>query len=131
MRHTHHPFIAEIGEAIGLHIVADFFQVVTCGNKLLAGWRINTIETWVRYRWRADTHMDLFRPSLSNHVHQLLTGGPTDNRVIHHYNAFVSQKTLDGVEFNFHAKMSNGLLWLNKRAPYIVVADEPCIKGNP
>ena len=27
--------------------------------------------------------------------------------------------------------MPNGLLRLNKRAPHIVIADEPCIKGNP
>ena len=74
--------------------------------------------------------MDLFRPSLSDHVHQFLTGGAAYNRVIHHHDAFVSQKTLDGIEFNFHPKMPNGLLWLNKRAPHIVIADEPCIKGN-
>src|SRR5215475_2357533 len=75
--------------------------------------------------------MHFFRPSLSNHVHQFLTGGPTYNRVIYYDDAFISQKALDRVQFNFHAKMPNGLLWLNKRAPDIVIADEPCIKGNP
>src|SRR5262249_1295183 len=123
--------MAEIGKAIGLDIVTDLIQGVTCGDEFLTGWRINAIETRVSDRRRADTHMDLFRPSLSDHMHQFLTGGPTDNRVIYHHDTFISQKTLDRVKFNFHAKMPNGLLWLNKRAPHIVIADEPCIKGNP
>ena len=74
--------------------------------------------------------MHFFRPSLSEHVHQFLTGRATYNRVIHHHDAFISQKTPDGVEFDFHPKMPNGLLGLNKRASHIVIADEPGIKGN-
>src|SRR5262245_2309299 len=97
--------MAEIGETISLDIITDLIQGVTCCDEFLAGWCINTIETWVRCGRRADTHMDLFRPSLSDHVHQFLTGSPTNNRVIHHHHAFVSQKTLDRVEFDFHTKM--------------------------
>src|SRR5262249_14432112 len=94
------------------------------------GWCINAVETGVCRRRRANTHVYLFCPSLPDHMHQFLAGGATYNRIVHYHNAFTLQKTLDGVQFNFDPKMPNGLLRINERASNIMIADEPCIKGN-
>src|SRR5262249_2977030 len=121
--HAHHTGMAEVGKTVCLDVVTDCVYGIIGGDELRARRRIDAIETRVGDRRRADTHVDLLGSRLPDHMPQLFAGRAPYDRIVHHHDTLTFQKTLDGVEFDFHLKMPNSLLRLDKRAPDIVIAD--------
>ncbi len=72
-----------------------------------------------------------FAPAARHHPHNLARSRPADDRVVDQDNALAFKQRPHRVQLHAHAEVAHPLLRLNKRAPYIVVADQPEVERNP
>ena len=121
----------EVGQRVGLDVVADLFEVFVGGDEVLFARGIDAIEAGGD-GWRAgDAQVDFSRAGGPHHANDFAACSPANDGVIDEDDAFAFQQGARGIELHPDAKVADSLRRLDERPAHIVVADEAEVERNP
>src|SRR5215469_7882870 len=121
----------EVAKRIGFDVTADFFHAVRAGDQLAAVGSVNTVKAGRDGGGAGDAKMDFGCAGLAHHAHDLAADGSTDNRIIDEHDAFALQQMADGIVFELHAEITDGLGRLDEGTADVVIADDGLAEGEP
>src|SRR5438046_561624 len=92
-----HSFNVEIAETIDIEILADFFHRHLVSDQLFRIGKIDPVMAGETMRRTTHSQMHLFRACFSQVDDARSRGGPTHNRIVHHYDSFPFHHFLDQI----------------------------------
>src|SRR4030095_6964982 len=104
-----HAFDVEIAKAIDIEILADFFHRHLVSDQLFRIGKIDPVVTGETMRRTTHPQVHLLRARFSQVDDARSRGGPTHNRIVHHYDSFPFYHFLDQVQFHSHIQIANAL----------------------
>jgi hypothetical protein len=95
-----------IADAVHFEEVPDLFQVAVVCQQLFPCWKVHTVEAWKPNRWTTHPHVDFLRAGSPQSSDFASCGRPANDRIVHHYYAFVSHNFVDYCQFEFNFQFS-------------------------
>src|SRR5580704_1688614 len=119
-----------VTERIRAQEFANFLRRIRGGNELFARGRVHAVVARRDGGRAADAYMDFARAGFADHADNLAAGGAADDGIVDENHALAFDKAADRIEFQFHAKISDGLRGLDERAADVMITDQPHAKRN-
>src|SRR5262249_54160469 len=96
---------AQVREAVGFDVFADFLDRMRRRDELGAVWRVDAVETGRNRRRTADAEMHFTCAGSLDHSHDLPAGGAADDRVVDQDDAAVLEDAADRIQLHLDAEM--------------------------
>src|SRR5208282_3658919 len=120
----------DVAERICAQELADFFGSVRGGDELFARGRVHAVITR-RNRGRAtDAYVNFAGAGFADHANDFAAGGAADDGVVDENDALAFNKAANGIEFQFHAEIPDGLRGFDERAADVVIANQAHAERN-
>ena len=105
-------------------MLPDLLQRVRRRDELRAPRSVDTVEAWRVRRRTADSHVHFAGTCTANHLHDLSTRRPADDRVVHENDTPAFENAANGVQLDAHAEVPDRLLWLDEGAAHVVIPNQ-------
>src|SRR5271168_4050031 len=113
-----------VTERIRAEKLANLLGRVRGGDEFFARRRVHAVVARRNSGRATDAHVDFAGAGFADHAHDFAAGGAADDGIVDENNTLAFDEAADGVEFQLHAKIANGLRWLDKRAADVMIADQ-------
>src|SRR5262245_7394243 len=121
---SQHPFLTQISQRVRFDVFAGLLNRVGSSDQLSLVGGVDAVIAG-RDRGRAgDAHVYLGGTSRPHHLHDLPAGCSANDRIVYQHHTLTSQKILDWIQLDPHAKVSDGLFGLDEGASDIVVSNQ-------
>src|ERR1700722_4101662 len=119
-----------VAERIRAEEFANFFGSVRGGDKFFARRRVHAVVAGRDGGGTTDAHVDFAGASFADHADNFAAGGAADDGIVNENDALAFDESADGIEFQLHAEIADGLRWLDERAADVVIANQAHAKRN-
>ncbi len=94
------------------------------GEQLRPLGRVDAVEAGMARRRAGDPHMDLARPGLAHHLHDLQRGRPAHDRIVDQDDALIPDEGAVGIVLELDAEVADLVAGLDEGSADIMRADD-------
>src|SRR5271163_1374671 len=120
----------DVSKRIRTQELANLFGRVRGGDEFFARGRVNAVVARRNRGRTADAHVDFAGAGLADHAYDFPACGAANDGVVDENDALAFDEAADGIEFQFHAEIANGLRRLDKGTANVVIADQAHAERN-
>src|SRR5207253_786103 len=119
-----------VAQRIRAEEFANLFRSIRRGNQFFARGCVHAVVAGGNRRRATDTHVDFFRANFADHADDFAAGGAANDGIIDKYHALAFDQAADGIEFELHPEITDGLRRLDEGTSNVVIADQAHAEGD-
>src|SRR5579863_10333814 len=120
----------DVAERVSTKIFADFFHGMIGSDQFVAVRSIHAVVAGGNREWATDAHVNFGGARVADQTHDFAAGGAAHDGIVYEHDALALQHSTDGIEFQLHAEIPNGLAGFDERAADVVIANQRHAEGD-